>query len=46
MVPYELGCSAYIAAVVWFLLFDRHQEKHQERTCHQYPQFVDDAATL
>ena len=24
----------------------KYREKHHERTCHQYPLFVDDAATL
>ena len=41
-----IGCCAHIATALWFLGSHRHQEKHKERLSHQYPLFVDDAATV
>ena len=39
-----LGCCAHVAAVLWYLGYERHLENKSERYCREYPKYTVDAA--
>ena len=40
-----IGCCAHIAAVIWYLSFDRYNERNEKTNSPNYDEFVQNAAS-